>query len=364
MKPFNYMIIIIILLSSDLLLAQNKLPSEEDNEEYARIVPPSPTAYELGKYGQIPVGYFTGTPNISVPLYNYKAGQLSVPITLSYNSNGIKVDEIETIVGLGWSLNIGGVITRIVRDDPDEDSYQFYPENEIHEAGTYSEMAMDYFISATVDGMDSESDLYMFNFNGYVGKFVYDNNKKILIMPHQNLKIVAYCNNSNEINYEITSTDGIRYIFSEVEKTHYFRELTNTTDDLNVPLITAWYLTRIIHPSGDEIIFTYEPHEYAYSSSISQFHSKSYPYLGGCPGGESCGYKNNIATYKNNCHIFGARIRQISSNNITDGTIIIDYNQTHPDPAISNYDLISNIKVQTGEETLENFTFSYSETLT
>jgi len=79
------------------------------------FIPPSPTAYELGKYGQIPIGLFTGTPNINIPLYEYKTKNLSVPISLSYNSNGIKVDQIESNVGLGWSLNAGGVISRIIR---------------------------------------------------------------------------------------------------------------------------------------------------------------------------------------------------------------------------------------------------------
>lgn len=56
----------IIVIS--ILIALN-VQSQEQEEDY-KIIPPSPTAYELGKYGQIPVGYFTGTANVSVPLYN------------------------------------------------------------------------------------------------------------------------------------------------------------------------------------------------------------------------------------------------------------------------------------------------------
>src|SRR5690554_1065147 len=88
---------------------------------FPKIVPPSPTAYEFGKYGQVPVGMFTGTPSVSVPLYTYNTRNLSVPISLSYSSNGIKVDQLSTNVGLGWNFNAGGVITRIARDKMDED---------------------------------------------------------------------------------------------------------------------------------------------------------------------------------------------------------------------------------------------------
>jgi len=90
------------------------------SQELPTIIPPSPTAYELGKFGQIPVGLFSGTPNINIPLHSFNSGDVTVPISLSYNSNGIKVDQISSDVGLGWSLNAGGVITRILRDEVDE----------------------------------------------------------------------------------------------------------------------------------------------------------------------------------------------------------------------------------------------------
>lgn len=92
------------------------------NASLPNIIPPSPTAYALGNYGNIPVGLFTGSPNISVPLFTYKTGSIDLPLSLSYSSNGVKVDEISTNVGLGWNLNFGGVITRMVRDRADESS--------------------------------------------------------------------------------------------------------------------------------------------------------------------------------------------------------------------------------------------------
>ena len=76
---------------------------------------PSPTAANLGLYGDIPVSYYTGTPNISIPLYEIKGKQVTVPITLSYHPSGIRPEIHPGPTGLGWTLHAGGVITRTVR---------------------------------------------------------------------------------------------------------------------------------------------------------------------------------------------------------------------------------------------------------
>src|SRR5580698_7637476 len=65
----------------------------------------SPTAASLGKYGDFPVSYNTGLPQISIPIYTVKAGSLSLPISLSYHASGLKVQEEASWVGAGWSLN-------------------------------------------------------------------------------------------------------------------------------------------------------------------------------------------------------------------------------------------------------------------
>jgi hypothetical protein len=71
--------------------------------ELKKIVPPSPTAAGLAKYGDIPVGYYTGSASISIPLYTVNTGDFSLPISLSYHSSGVKVEEMASWVGLNWS---------------------------------------------------------------------------------------------------------------------------------------------------------------------------------------------------------------------------------------------------------------------
>ncbi|GAB4494716.1 MAG: hypothetical protein OHK0019_21870 [Saprospiraceae bacterium] len=86
-------------------------------KDYAPI-PPNPAS--LGKYGDIPVSHYTGVPDISIPIYTFTEGNISLPITLSYHASGIRLEEVASWVGLGWALNAGGVITRSIQHSPDE----------------------------------------------------------------------------------------------------------------------------------------------------------------------------------------------------------------------------------------------------
>jgi len=70
----------------------------QDNQ-FKEPIPRTPNAASLGKYVDIPVGYHTGVPNISIPIYTVQEGELSLPISLSYHSSGIKVNEVASWVG-------------------------------------------------------------------------------------------------------------------------------------------------------------------------------------------------------------------------------------------------------------------------
>lgn len=98
------------------------ISNAQDLAEYSEInvIPPSPNAAAFQKFVEVPVSLYTGTPNISVPIYEIKMGQLSLPISLQYHASGLKVDEHASWVGAGWSLNAGGMISRTAKGLPDE----------------------------------------------------------------------------------------------------------------------------------------------------------------------------------------------------------------------------------------------------
>ena len=86
------------------------------------IIPPSPTVSALMKFEEVAVSYYTGVPDISIPLFSSAtlSKDINLDISLKYHSNGVRADETASDVGLGWSLIAGGTISRTVRGLPDE----------------------------------------------------------------------------------------------------------------------------------------------------------------------------------------------------------------------------------------------------
>ncbi len=84
-----------------------------------KVIPQSPNTAAFKKFGDIPVSYYTGVPDISIPLYNISAGNVSLPVSLSYHASGIKVADEAGRTGLGWSLIAGSSITRTIRGEDD-----------------------------------------------------------------------------------------------------------------------------------------------------------------------------------------------------------------------------------------------------
>jgi YD repeat-containing protein len=88
----------------------------------------SPTASAFSEYVVNPVGYYTGVPLISVDVYQVKLKDFTLPISLTYHSGGIKIEETASNVGLNWNLTAMGIITRAVKDKPDDTSIEFCDE--------------------------------------------------------------------------------------------------------------------------------------------------------------------------------------------------------------------------------------------
>lgn len=73
------------------------------------------------------VDLFTGDFQYNIPLMEVDG----YPINISYSS-GIGVEDQASMVGLGWTLNAGGVITRVVRGIPDDFNGEDKIETETH----------------------------------------------------------------------------------------------------------------------------------------------------------------------------------------------------------------------------------------
>ena len=216
------------------------------------IIMPSPNVASLGKYGEVPVSLYTGVPNISVPIYEIKNGPLSLPISLSYHAGGIRVEEMASSVGLGWSLNAGGIIGRNVMSRPDDlNGWSSRPlaqrvETIMNSANTAQIIN---FATAVENGQDDgAADIYYYNFNQYAGKFFYDQEGNTHTLPYKKLKI-----DNGSAGWKIVVEDGTEYTFEKFETVEVF-ECTDAPKTT-----TAWYLTKIKSSDGNrEINLSYE----------------------------------------------------------------------------------------------------------
>lgn len=92
-------------------------------------LPPSPEAAAMKEHVDVPVNMYAGIPQMSVPIHGIQGREITVPITLSYHANGIRVAEEASWVGLGWNLSAGGMITREIRDNDDFGGKSFYDDS-------------------------------------------------------------------------------------------------------------------------------------------------------------------------------------------------------------------------------------------
>ncbi len=248
-------------------------------QEMPSFTPPSPEASGLGSYGQVPVGMFTGTLQHSIPLFEVSQSNFKLPITLSYSSNGINVDKYASVVGMEWALNTGGVITRMLNDQEDE----YYRVN-LPDYVMGSDEMNDFLSNVMTGNIDTQPDLYSFNVNGFSGKFYFDQNwnpTQISPTPVKIEKLVNTTGNENELDFKLTTPDGVQYWFGGVNASeHSF----SRSDDMGAGgfsapsdvLDVAWYVSKIVLLNGEEILFQYLNNNFNYDSGISQVVSASY----------------------------------------------------------------------------------------
>lgn len=261
----------LIIFSPSILFAQADPPIDFKPLTFA-----SPNVSSLGKYGQLPVDISSGVPNISIPLYEIIEGDIRIPISLSYHAAGIKVEEQASWVGLGWSLQSSGTLSREVRGQEDDDVGGFYHSggamiNEIVPTYRFPPVYNSLLTGFDVDTdakretllalsatYDSESDIYSFNTaNGLTGKFFFTNQGEISSMPFQNIDI-QYLNNLPDVSisgWKITDPKGLKYTFGSRESIQ--------TDDGRIASNT-WFLDSISDLNKSKVKFNYKHYTHGY----------------------------------------------------------------------------------------------------
>ena len=270
----------IIILHLVLISGLNITAKAQDDFKLPELVPPSPNASSLGVYGDIPVDKSTGVPNITIPLYTISVDDISVPISLSFHASGHKVGSRASWVGLGWSLNAGGVVTRSMRGKPDESGYFYnmadvksWEDNDlltvVHKTiPSTSDQAVIDLKNSMWDfyslNHDVRADLFFYNFPGGAGKFSFNCDQTIIDFPYQDLLIepisltISRVNGTGEISgFEIIDQQGIKYLFDEEEETIVDYPSNYVHQDTE-RYTSSWYLRYILSQrSNKRVDFTY-----------------------------------------------------------------------------------------------------------
>lgn len=266
----------------------------------------APNAASFNKYIDNPIGLYNGTPDVNVPLYTLKDGLIEIPITLRYNTSGIKVNEEASWVGLGWNLNVGGVITRqavggidrqpirgsqtynadknlnAIMDiyDPDRDRK---PKDFITTPWSHKmREAFDWYLCApsmrlVQDEGRLSPDVFYFSYPGGAGKFIIDqrNDSVYIIDRKSDIKIeLGMEQHSSAISitpdakgimhFKITLPNGITHYYD------YFSNVKAIRSD-QPPLSETYVLVQTKYPNGQTVQYSYDSfrhYNFTYSEQI------------------------------------------------------------------------------------------------
>jgi YD repeat-containing protein len=268
----------------------------------------SPNAASLGEYGNVPVSLYTGLPSISIPLYKVQDGNLSLPIALNYHASGVRPDVHPGWVGMGWSLDAGGVISRNVNDLPDERDQPLatckkcgiyyapgYLNNANWDQATFIRSVAtgkwtNYTPSLTNNShQDSEPDEFSFNIAGYSGRFYLDIDgnfkaqcdKPVKIelnatVPFLAVPFSAPTNSSAEYyggyypsfsGFSITVEDGTKYVFGGTTNAIEY-SIGFFTQDRDYWIASSWYLTKVVTPEGSTLNLSYNREQNKFTNTM------------------------------------------------------------------------------------------------
>jgi hypothetical protein len=254
-------------------------------------VPPSPEAASLGRYGEndFQVNKYTGGYTKTIPIYSIQGKELSWNIRLSYNPNGVKVDNMPGWVGLGWTLNAGGSVTRSVKGIPETkdnyfdkkdiiERYQNLPpaETDNDEDSAGPPEFQDYLYRVIDNTIELQPDNFYYNANsgGISGKYFIKYDKSIVQKQVGDVAIFpTYEPDMDVKSISIKDRNGTTYNFTIPEETQL--RLADITGDptpiqFSYDYNSTWHLSSVTNANQTEkLIFKYHTADAAYD--LSQF---------------------------------------------------------------------------------------------
>lgn len=299
-SPMEKIILGILLIFQVLCVGQNaQVPNFDQSADAAT----------LGKSGYFPISYYSGQPDISLPVHTLNTNGVSMDLNLQYDASGIAVDRHPGWVGQNWSLNGGGAITRTVNGFEDERGLLFsnihynvnisffdfaiFPDNNftLPETDTYEELR-EFSLSRTISVqsvpliIDTEPDMFHFKVGNISGRFYFGDDDQFKVVSDHNVKVEFDISNSDNYQFPIfedilgqtgkkfhkvikgfklIDDAGNKYTFgynnNAIEYTYpFFRQYSfqnNQFFGYNNWVANTWHLTKVEDIKG-EIIYSLE----------------------------------------------------------------------------------------------------------
>lgn len=279
----------LILLICPIMIGQSAFAQGDSNEGLSAPTnmasyAPTPQTWAFIRYGSNPVDYYTGKAMVNVPIYTYKDNDFELPISVSYVSEGFVPSRQTGILGLNWFLNCGGAISREIVGIPDDRIYEglsgFLNGSPASDESIMNLTAGNINSTLTayqVNGRETTSDIYHFNFLGHSGTFHFDGNKQPKVYntngQHGTYTINTICYSNGELKgFTIMTADGYKYTFGSADTMIYnncvernisgtFATNTNFNfahgnSQTEYPIVT-WNLTKIEAPNGRVVEYLY-----------------------------------------------------------------------------------------------------------
>jgi|GEM_PF-1689003 len=278
-------------------------------------VPQTPEVAAFEKFSGS-VNMYNGTPTIGIPLYTLQGKEVSIPISLSYDASGIKVEQIASTVGLGWNLNFGGVVSRNVNGHPDDyiattahplykiadtdtrEWLEYLMVKQVihgdHDSLSQANRAYDTYYRYNQNEVDLQPDTFSFSVNGLSGTILLDYENPIsagkytgYCLEDPYIKVTADISNGI---FTITDTSGNIYTFSEKEITEHTISSEDGgqggVDEYTNEYTTAWYLTKIESVNRlDKFEFVYDVYEWTDNETPNKLQQIEIKPLGICTSG-------------------------------------------------------------------------------
>ncbi|MCO5239979.1 MAG: DUF5977 domain-containing protein [Chitinophagaceae bacterium] len=296
--PQRILFLLLFLMSSTGSISQPAVTEViSDQDAYITGMSMSPQSYSFMKQGNHTMNLFNGQVLFQIPIYTYKDKDFNIPISLTYNSSGFMPNQREGIIGLGWSLNAGGGITRIVNGVPDDctkalelrlsNGLLYGIRNNLEIKSVSKSSIFDLTVGTipldgawNIGGCEAEPDLFNINVPGLSGRFYIENNGEIRTIGNKPFKVdlsgvgiqshFGYGKRKVEDSEMILTTDdGFVYYFGgNISKLDVVFPMVGSDGEVSDPTINTWHLTKIIAPSGQTVEYKYKK----YNSTITANH--------------------------------------------------------------------------------------------